>query len=214
MPDYWRVGKLQSQSSNIQGLLQSLPPRPIVDFLVHVFFAHATSDYYFVERRWLEMKVDLIYQSASTLSTKDAGAIAIALTVFAVGCQYAHLESLKESSSTQETSDKWEPELGNVFYSQAVRLLPELIHLGSLESVQACSLLALYSLPIDASGLGYIYISLAIKLGIQNGIHRKPPGTSFRAKTIEIRNRTWWTAYCIERYDSLLLRYQTSGKLT
>lgn len=56
-----------------------------------------------------------------------------------------------------------------MLYRQATKLLPEVIHLASLESVQACLLFGLYALPIDASGLGYVYLNLAIKLAMQNG---------------------------------------------
>jgi hypothetical protein len=66
-------------------------------------------------------------------------------------------------------------------------------------SVQVFLLLGLYSLPIDASGLGYVYLNLAIKVAVQNGMHRKVSRNVFDATTKEIRRCIWWTAYCMER---------------
>jgi hypothetical protein len=66
-------------------------------------------------------------------------------------------------------------------------------------SVQVFLLLGLYSLPIDASGLGYIYLNLAIKVAIQNGMHRRVSRGDFDVTTKEIRRYIWWTAYCMER---------------
>lgn len=90
-----------------------------------------------------------------------------------------------------------------MFYQEAIRLLPEIIELSSLESVQACLLLAAYALPIDAAGLGYVYINLTIRLAMQNGMHRRCVGKTFSAAMMETRNRVWWTAYAMERKISI-----------
>lgn len=199
VPDYWRVEKLQSDPSIVAEVAPNLPPRQIGEFLVNVFFTHACDSYYYVERRWLEQKMDFAYQDRGALKANDAAALAIMLTVFAVGSQYAPLESSVIDRSRDGPPGRDEQKIGAKFYRQAVRLLPEIIHLGSLESVQACLLLALYALPIDASGLSYIYLNLALKLGIQNGMHRKPSSKSFSPLTIELRNRIWWSSYCLEK---------------
>jgi hypothetical protein len=88
-----------------------------------------------------------------------------------------------------------------MFYQEAIRLLPEIIEVSSLESVQACLLFAAYALPIDAAGLGYVYINLTIRLAMQNGMHRRCVGEPFSAAMMETRNRVWWTAYAMERYS-------------
>jgi len=86
-----------------------------------------------------------------------------------------------------------------MFYQQACRLLSEVITLSSLESVQACLLLGIYTLPIDASGLAYIYLNMGLKLAIQNGMHRKCDGKVPNRSDDSIKNRVWWTIYCLER---------------
>jgi hypothetical protein len=129
------------------------------------------------------------------------GVICIVFSVLAIGTQFAYLESIGDGSRQAEPlADKFsEDSVGMVFYQQACRLLPDVITISSLESVQACLLLGMYTLPVDASGLSYIYLNLAIKLAIQNGMHRKYTGEGLEAHIRETRNRVWWTAYTIEK---------------
>jgi hypothetical protein len=179
--------------------LSTLPPLHIAEFLVHVFFQHAASNYFYVERQWLLERLAFVYNGAPRLTPKDAGTLAVLLGVFAVGTQYAHLQSPRNKDPRSTPSSTREEELGSLFYQQAARLLPEVIHLGSLESAQACLLLGFYSLPIDASGLGYIYLNLAIKLAMQNGLHRRISDGLFSPTIIDVRNKVWWTIYCTEK---------------
>lgn len=199
MPEYWRVEELHANSSEIAEARASFPPRQVAGFLMHVFFKHATINYFYVEHLWLTEKVNHLYESPSELTAKDAGILAIILNIFAIGTQYVHLESIVGTDENSNPNTEWENEIGTMFYRQATKLLPEVIHLASLESVQACLLFGLYALPIDASGLAYIYLNIAVKLGIQNGMHRRLPSHTFPPHTIEARNRVWWTAYCTER---------------
>jgi hypothetical protein len=199
-----------------------LPPRPIAEFLKNVFFKHATSSYFYLDERWLEEAVGVLYSGTANLGAKDVTAACLVVMVLAVGTQYAHLESSQRQRRYSATNlvnpasdTNSELDIGSAFYRQVAKLLSEIIHSGSLLSVQVCLLLGLYSLPIDASGLGYVYLNLAIKLAIQNGMHRKTSHNSFDPNTEEIRRRVWWSAYCMERYvctvliDDMIFRSQS-----
>lgn len=164
-----------------------------------VFFKFAESYLFFIEESWVLEKLALLYKSPRSLAQAGGEVtVSILLTVLAIGTQYAHLEHTKGPES-MSTSGLLEEEIGAMFYQHAIRLLPEIIEISSLESVQACLLFGYYSLPIDASGLGFIYINLATRLGIQNGMHRKCSNSAFSANVIETRNRVWWTTYVLER---------------
>lgn len=144
--------------------------------------------------------MDLLYSNPACFTQKGGEVvISILLVIFAIGTQYAHLESSIHQPPQATESNFAEEDIGTTFYQQAIRLLPEIIELSSLESVQACLLLGYYALPIDASGLGYIYIDLAVRLAIQNGMHRKCKNNAFSPIMIETRNRVWWTVYSFER---------------
>jgi len=123
--------------------------------------------------------------------------------VLAIGTQFAHLESgpsetIEEPIKKKDTPS--EEDVGVTFYHMACKLIPDVITIASLESVQACLLLAHYVLPLDTGGLAYTYVGLAVKVAIQNGMHRKYSGKDFGVDTVETRNRLWWTAYTLEKY--------------
>ncbi|KAF6810619.1 fungal specific transcription factor domain-containing protein [Colletotrichum plurivorum] len=200
--EYYRPEELQS-SSNTVASLSSLPPRYVADFLVHAFFNHAETSYFYVERNWLQEKLDIVYENPASLTRRDVGTMCIILIVFAIGTQYAYLDSRDERgrvpTAPAESSPFSEDTIGIMFYQQACRLVPDVITISSLESVQACLLIGLYTLPLDASGLSYVYLNLAVKLAIQNGMHRKYPGEGIDPVVRETRNRVWWTAYTTEK---------------
>lgn len=179
----------------------SCPPEKIARFLATVFFKYTESHYPIVDKEWVFDRIKILYTDSTRLYERGGeSTIAILLTVFAVGTQYAHLES--PEPVRHQAPDFSEEKIGATFYRNAVRLLPEIIEISSLESVQACLLFGLYSLPVDASGLGYIYINLSIRLAMQNGMHRKCHGNAFSPEMAETRNRVWWSAYMLERWAS------------
>lgn len=204
--DFIRVGTAHPDAASMSEIVALLPPRPVSEFLKNVFFKHATSVYFHVCRHRIDNMLNSLYADAASLRGRDVTAACAVIMVLAVGTQYAHLESPRRRKTSisrrqkdAEPTSSWELDIGSAFYRQVAKLLSEIIHAGSLLSVQVCLLLGLYCLPVDASGLGYIYLNLAIKLAVQNGMHRKSPLRSFDINTAEIRRRVWWTAYCMER---------------
>lgn len=195
---------MQSSSDTLTSLA-SLPPRYVATYLVSAFFKHAETNYFYVERGWLMGKLKMAYENAQSLSRRDVGTVCMLFIILAIGTQYAYLDSQHECNGDSSHDPSTGPgpfsedSVGIMFYQQACRLVPDVITIASLESVQACLLIGLYTLPLDASGLSYIYLNLAIKLAIQNGMHRKYTGEGLDPVVRETRNRVWWTAYTIEK---------------
>ncbi|KAH7082647.1 hypothetical protein BKA63DRAFT_486109 [Paraphoma chrysanthemicola] len=205
VPDFIRVGEPDPGSTSILDIVALLPPQPLSSFLVNIFFKHATSNYYYVDRNWVTMLLETLHTHPNSLSSKDVTAACVVLMVLAVATQYVHLESPKrdtraggQGSGSLNAPANWESDIGSAFYRQVARSLSDVIHAGTMLSVQVFLLMGLYSLPIDASGLGYIYLNLAIKVAIQNGMHRKLSRGYSDETTKEIRRCIWWTAYCME----------------
>ncbi|KAJ5168637.1 uncharacterized protein N7482_004231 [Penicillium canariense] len=208
--DRWRATQLQSGSSLISASITCLPPRYVADFLVQIFFKYAQTNNFYVEEDWLQEKVNICYTDPSSLSSDDAGAVCAILMVLAVGTQFAHMESttpvncLPAAATANQDHHFSEDEVGLTFYQFASKLLPDIIATASVRSVQACLLIGTYLLPLDTSGLCYTYFGLALKLAIQNGMHRRYHGESLSPRMIETRNRVFWTAYTIEKRISIL----------
>ncbi|CAH0021407.1 unnamed protein product [Clonostachys rhizophaga] len=196
--EFYRIEELQSPS-DASKLLSSCPPRGIADFLTRVFFNHAESNYFFIDRTWLNRKLDVIYDSPSSLTQRDVPTLCIVFMVFAVGTQYAYLDCRTSNGGREDQNMFSEDNVGVTLYQDACRLLPDVITIASLESVQACLLIGLYTLPLDPSGISWVYLNLASKVAIQNGMHRKAPDQALHPYTSETRNRVWWTLYLLEK---------------
>ncbi|KAJ5536645.1 hypothetical protein N7513_009831 [Penicillium frequentans] len=199
-----RVRHLRPGQAHLSAAISCCPPRQIADFLARTFFKYAETHYFFVDQIWLLERMNMFYSDQGSFAKKGCEVtISIILMVFAIGTQYAHLESSAQNPSGSTESNFAEEDIGTAFYQQAIRLLPEIIEHSSVESVQACLLFGCYALAFDASGLGYIYINIAIRLAMQNGMHRKCKSDAYSPKMIETRNRVWWTAYLLERKISI-----------
>ncbi|KAF4120799.1 Fungal trans [Geosmithia morbida] len=197
--EYYRPMELQSASDPFASLTASLPPRDVADFLVEVFFRYVETNYWYLEYGWLQERLHTAYTIPSDFTRRDVGTVCIIFIVLAIGTQYAYLDSQHQAGNLAQPGPYSEDVLGVLFYQQACKLLPDVIAVSSLESVQACLLMGVFTLPLDASGLSYIYLNLAIKLAIQNGMHRKYPGGELDRSIKETRIRVWWTVYAIER---------------
>ncbi|EFQ32662.1 fungal specific transcription factor domain-containing protein [Colletotrichum graminicola M1.001] len=191
VPSRWRPLRQQQSAQVIRTAIAKLPPRFVASYLSRVFFAYAQKNFFFVEKEWF----DITYQDPGDPRVLDASKMCIIFAVLATATQYAHMDS--PSSSSKRPSG--EGDVGNSFYERALRLLPEVIQSASLESVQAVAILGFYAQPLDGPGLSYVYFSLATRLAIQNGVHRRYSGRKMPPVTIETRNRVWWTVYSIEK---------------
>ncbi|KFA56198.1 hypothetical protein S40293_00102 [Stachybotrys chartarum IBT 40293] len=196
--EFYRFEELQSPPDP-SSLSSSFPPRHIADFLARAFFNHAESNYFFVDRTWLNRKLDVVFENPASLSRRDVPTLCIMYMVLAVGTQYAFLDSRDSSRNGADTGPFSEDNVGLMLYQQACKLLPDVITIASLESVQACLLIGLYTMPIDPSGLSWTYLNLASKLAIQNGMHRRYPSEGLDLVVRETRSRVWWTLYTLEK---------------
>lgn len=164
----------------------------------------------------MRKKLDFLYEAPGHVTSEDSAWVCSVLMVLAIGTQFAHMaagppqphddpmhQEQKPTPGTMASSA--DADVGVTFYQMACKLIPDIITIASLESVQACLLLAHYALSLDTSGLAYTYLGLGIKMAIQNGMHRRYTGMDLDAWTIETRNRLWWTAYTVERYVCICL---------
>ncbi|KXG49499.1 Transcription factor [Penicillium griseofulvum] len=169
-----------------------------------MFFKYAEINSFYMERKWIEEKVAICYSSTTTYSAIDFPWVCCVLVVLAIGTQVAHMEDGKlepTSEITEELNLCSEDSVGLIFYHAACKLIPDVLLVASQESVQVFLLLATYSLPVSTGGLAYTYYGLAMKMAIQNGMHRKYQGGNCDPRIIEIRNRLFWTTYTVEKYD-------------
>lgn len=128
----------------------------------------------------------------------DASLIALALMVFAMGSQFAHLQT-PETQETQHPTSVYKQGPGMVFYLKAKFLLPDVITQCTMEGIQVCFLTALFLLPSNSTDLSYVYHGMAMKMAIASGLHRKTSDGKLAPIVVEVRNRLWWSLYVSER---------------
>ncbi|KAL3457341.1 fungal-specific transcription factor domain-containing protein [Aspergillus heterothallicus] len=195
--EYWRPTQLQSSTHMISQVISHLPPRPIATFLVSMFFKYSEGNVFYMEESWLQERLDRCYNPLTDYTLSDIPWVCSVFAVLAIGTQVAHMED--QSAAAEDLNLCSEDSVGLSLYHIACRLVPDVILVASHESVQAFLLLALYALPLSTGGLAYSYLGIAVKMAIQNGMHRKYVGEECSPKVIETRNRVFWSAYSLDR---------------
>ncbi|CAM1509774.1 Fc.00g001090.m01.CDS01 [Cosmosporella sp. VM-42] len=200
--------QLRSQDSVVIDAASLFPPIDVAFFLIDVFFEFAQTNYSYFDEQSLRRKVDDFYSSAILLSIDDASWVCTVLMVFAVGTQFAHMDTASYGRPEGENGDEYETSfpddaLALVFYRKATSLIPDIITAASIDSVQAFLLLGIYTLPIDPGGLSCTYFGIAIKLATQAGMQLKHQKYS-NIRELELRRRIWWTACTLERRICIL----------
>ncbi|KAF1960772.1 hypothetical protein CC80DRAFT_437970 [Byssothecium circinans] len=212
--EYWRATQLQSTGSHVLNTLDYLPTRRVANNYFQYYFQYAQTNTFFVDPIWLRTKLDILYTQPTHLNTADSPWVCTVLMVLATGFQFAHMAEGSFTApllyATSEEDQLQNRDASRVFYRMSTMLVPDIITSASMESVQACLLLAHYTLPLDTHGLAYTYLGLAMKLAIQNGMHCKYAGGDLDQWTIEMRNRLWWSTYSLERRISVLHGRPTS----
>ncbi|KUM56852.1 hypothetical protein ACN42_g10348 [Penicillium freii] len=202
---FFRATALQSSGSCIALAKTYLPPKHIAEFLTNAFLKFSQTNYFYFHERTFREKLDFYYATERPLSINDAGWICTLLMTFAIGTQFAHMRTKSTpGSSPSATETGPDDQIGLELYRFSCRLIPDLITVASVETVQAFLLLGVYTLPIDTAGLAYVYYGLAIKMAIQNGMHRKLFEGNVTPEIIEVRNRLWWSAYSLESRIGIL----------
>ena len=88
---------------------------------------------------------------------------------------------------------------GRIFHQQARALVPDIIELNCVRSVQAAYVIGVYLLPASAFGSSYLYLGLALRKALALGLHRELEAADVDDSEKELRRRLWWAVYSLER---------------
>ncbi|EKJ73982.1 hypothetical protein FPSE_05825 [Fusarium pseudograminearum CS3096] len=197
---------LISQEAAVLEAVSLFPPAPSALVLLRVFLEFTQTNYFYFDEESLRQRLDRVYSCSSMIKQEDAPWVSVVLMVFALGVQFtSHDQSPPRDSSRELTRDAHDICQGmddsttSKFYQVAMKLIPDILVVESIESVQAFLLFGLYTLPTDPAGLSYTYFGIAIKLATQLNIHLKTTSIAC-ARDLEVRKRVWWTAYALERF--------------
>ncbi|KAF2721885.1 hypothetical protein K431DRAFT_192161, partial [Polychaeton citri CBS 116435] len=204
--EYWRASNLRSQDDLILAVRQALPPPQVSDFLVDVYFRFAQTNHYFAERDWALQHLEMLYSPIRKLTVDDSAWACTMVMILSIGTQFAHMAGHRADAPPENAgeNDPAEDSVGITMYHLAAKLMPDVLALASVESVQAFLLIAHFALPLDAHGLCHTYLTLSLEMAVQNGMHRKFVGQSLDRDTLERRYKLFWTTYSLVRRISIL----------
>ncbi|KAG0220708.1 hypothetical protein BGX31_010687 [Mortierella sp. GBA43] len=99
------------------------------------------------------------------------------------------------------------PQLGasqppiDMFFDQARSLIKEVYDYSQMETVQALLLLSIQQMGVCENHRAWLYVGMAIRMALDLGLNRELPeqDRSRDRGRAELRRRTWWSCYVVER---------------
>lgn len=181
-------------------ILKDFPSQEEAEVLISAFFSYAEANVYYFDKASLYTELSTLYRSGLSPYAVDVKFICLALTVFSLGSQFAHLDQASPYSDGKRLSMEPTGIPGARYFRHAQHLLPRITTYPSLEGVLSCLLAGLYALPLHNANICYTYLGLSLRIAICLGLHRKSAGHNLPPRQSEIRNRVFWTTYTLERY--------------
>lgn len=168
--------------------------------LMSTFFEFGQMNYFYVDELDFQSSLEEFYSKPCNLTAKDAPWVCVVLMVFAVGSQFLHLKG-EDRSSTQmaEIDHVWlDDALALMYFRQASKLVPDVLAIGSLQSLQALLLMGFYLLPLGNCSVASTYLSIGLRMATDCCLQLNDD-MSLTAREIEVRRRVWCTAFILER---------------
>lgn len=188
-----------SSSNPVRGLAQdatdgyaALPPRSVARFLQHGYIARVHIWWPFLPLNLLRSSFEKLYGDLRNSGDFEKFLVfivmALASAEYVADDEYIQMLDLNSPLAYYRTSLR--------FFSNFHD------HPRDLQGLQAVLLLSVWMLnsgsTIDNNDLWQLS-RYAMSIAIELGLHRHHPGWAFSVEESEIRNRTWWCAYLLER---------------
>lgn len=213
--------------------LAALPPRDVVDFLVATFFRSAQGNQFYIHPEIFSRKLSALYDGTHEFgllkasdSKRSSEFICLMFMVFAIGSQFAEVETPSVESHQAYPQDRSKPFVpasagtttldfaqltvpkpaqspGWRFYEISRRLLADVVTSSSMTSVQVCVLQGIFLPSTKSRDAGYNLLGIALRMAINMGMHRSFGAEILHPHVRELRNRLWWSVYVAERIFSV-----------
>ncbi|KAG5824555.1 hypothetical protein H9Q74_005359 [Fusarium xylarioides] len=181
-----------AEQARLKKIVDSFPPRSIAEFLVHVCIRRGTDVFFYFDQAQIIHEIEQFYTNQTCPLRFDPSFICLALTIFALGSHWTPLERPGHSRI-----DEHDP--GRLFFEQAKVLVPDIIELPGLRSIQVCLIPGVYLMPQNAVGSSYVYTGMALRKALAFDLHQDSDDQAMDAREKEVRRRLWWSIYSLER---------------
>lgn len=171
----------------------ALPPQPIARCLLNVYIRRVHIWWPLLPLPHLRRTIQRIYQNPRQCSDQEKFSVFMVLALAS-----SHID--KSDDNTAASMDINEPA---AYFSTSLRFFNGFFdHPRDLFGIQAVLLLAIWMLNSASSSHTNDLWHLSryvMSAAIEAGMHRHNTNWGFGAEELEIRNRTWWCAYNLER---------------
>ncbi|KAL4960338.1 Zn(II)2Cys6 transcription factor [Aspergillus stella-maris] len=195
-PDERVHGRGIPLASHFSGLL--LPSRQTCDFLLQSYF---TSVHWFMmvfDKSALEKQYeDVIGQQ--TVTPQQHGVAVLVLMVLALGARYTSEEQGSQIGLTEHDRSRLQ---GNMIAQVRAHFF-EILDAGGLECVQCCILLSTFDLYNGNPNMALPVLGAGIGSAQAQGLHKESLWGAASESVIEVRKRTWWALYVLDRFASI-----------
>lgn len=175
---------------------RAFPPQAVAHFLVSVCNEHGTDSFHYFDTAHFSSELIECYANPDSILRLDSAFVCLAHAVFALGSQWATLVRPEGARTTPPPQDS---DPGRIFYHQAQSLIPDIIELNSIRTVQATFVIGVYLLPASAISSSYIYLGLALRKAVAIDLHLETEEINISDTEKELRRRLWWAVYSLER---------------
>ncbi|KID91330.1 Transcription factor, fungi, partial [Metarhizium majus ARSEF 297] len=142
-----------------------------------------------VHRPWFEMKLRSHFISSS--SKDDPAWYALRNIVYASGCRIV----TSKAATFHETQQASWP-----FFENSLSVHTQLLYWQTtVTGVQALTAMAYFTDAISSPILQYMLCSMAVRLAVAKGMHRRPHSWSFPSIEESLRGFTFWALYCLDK---------------
>ncbi|KAJ8109936.1 hypothetical protein OPT61_g7087 [Boeremia exigua] len=181
---------------------RAFPPQGVARFLVSVCNEHGTDSFHYFDTAQFSAELGEFYADSSSSLQLDSAFVCLAHAAFALGSQWATLVRPEGMTTTVAPQDG---DPGRLFYQHARSLVPDIIELNSIRTVQAAFVIGVYLLPASAISSSYVYLGLALRKALALDLHQEAEDTHTSDTEKELRRRLWWAVYSLERCTTVKL---------
>lgn len=186
---------------------RAFPPQAVARFLLSVCHEHGTDSFHYFNTAQFSAELDDFYANSDSALRLDSAFVCLAHAAFALGSQWATLVRPEGMRTTPAPQDG---DPGRLFYQHARSLVPDIIELNSIRTVQAAFVIGVYLLPASAISSSYIYLGLALRKALALDLHQETEETHISDIERELRRRLWWAVYSLERFVPTSRSFRTS----
>lgn len=170
-----------------------LPPRETAEAYIDNWFEFWKNIFPILHRPTFTKAVDDLYSAPA--EQRDSAFLAQFFLVLALGCRHSVLTGMTSGGISSAKSNGEDVDL----FCQSLKFRNSILSLNNLTTLQFQELLTLWYLYTGKRSLAFQMTGSMTRLALELGLHRHTRRFHFDPLTTEMRKRTFWVCYVLDR---------------